>query len=110
MSPKPNPHEKKHETVVRRSSRKHDDESHGGAWKVAFADFSLALMCLFLVLWVMAARTQERARHNFHQIGFAPVSPEEPSTLEHLMLDYVDHLKSHLRQIFESSKQQAVRP
>ena len=50
LSPKPNPHEKKHETVVRRSSRKHDDESHGGAWKVAFADFSLALMCLFLVL------------------------------------------------------------
>jgi chemotaxis protein MotB len=60
LSPKPNPHEKKHETVVRRSSRKHDDESHGGAWKVAFADFSLALMCLFLVLWVMAARNQER--------------------------------------------------
>ena len=47
-----------------------------------------------------AARTRKRARHNFHQIGFAPVSPEEPSTLEHLMIDYVDHLKSHLRQIF----------
>ncbi len=46
------------------------------------------------------ARTQKRARHNFHQIGFAPISPEEPSTLEHLMIDYVDHLKSHLRQIF----------
>jgi len=60
LSPKPHPQEKKHETVVKRSSRKHDDEGHGGAWKVAFADFSLALMCLFLVLWVMAARNQER--------------------------------------------------
>lgn len=44
-------------------------------------------------------RTEKRARHNFQQIGFAPVSKDEPSTLEHLMLDYIDHLKSHLRQI-----------
>jgi chemotaxis protein MotB len=33
----------------------HDDE-HGGAWKVAFADFCMALMALFLVLWLIAAR------------------------------------------------------
>lgn len=44
-------------------------------------------------------RTAPRARHNFQRIGFAPVSPDEPSTLEHLMIDYIDHLKSHLRQI-----------
>ena len=44
-------------------------------------------------------RSAGRARHNFQQIGFAPVSPDEPSTLEHLMLDYIEHLKSHLRQI-----------
>lgn len=53
---------------------------------------------------VMAAapehlRTEKRVRHNFQQIGFAPVSADEPSTLEHLMIDYIDHLKSHLRQI-----------
>ena len=46
-----------------------------------------------------AKRAAVRARHNFQQIGFAPVSADEPSTLEHLMLDYIDHLKSHLRQI-----------
>jgi hypothetical protein len=38
--------------------------------------------------------------HNLHEIGFAPVSSAEPATLEHLMRDYVGHLKSHLRQIF----------
>src|SRR5687768_13181880 len=27
---------------------------HGGAWKVAFADFMTALMALFLVLWISA--------------------------------------------------------
>ena len=48
MLAKPKSHDKKTETVVKRSSRRHDDDAHGGAWKVAFADFSLALMCLFL--------------------------------------------------------------
>ncbi|MGL4605717.1 MAG: flagellar motor protein MotB [Iodobacter sp.] len=53
---KNNKHE---ETIIRRVSRKQDSEAHGGAWKVAFADFVLALMCLFLVLWVLSARDKE---------------------------------------------------
>ena len=28
---------------------------HGGAWKVAYADFVTALMALFIVLWLMNA-------------------------------------------------------
>src|SRR5579871_6476527 len=28
---------------------------HGGAWKVAYADFVTALMALFIVLWLMSA-------------------------------------------------------
>lgn len=52
--------DKHDESVVKRVSRKHDDEGHGGAWKVAFADFCMALMCLFLVLWVLAARNSEQ--------------------------------------------------
>jgi chemotaxis protein MotB len=54
------PQDKKHdEAVIKRSGRRHDDDGHGGAWKVAFADFCLALMALFLVLWLMAARQQQ---------------------------------------------------
>ncbi|WAC75546.1 OmpA family protein [Roseateles sp. SL47] len=49
-----------HQTVVKRVSRKQEDEAHGGAWKVAFADFCLALLCLFLVLWLLASRNSER--------------------------------------------------
>ena len=44
--------------VVRR--KKGHGEHHGSAWKVAFADFCLALLALFLVLWLLAAREQER--------------------------------------------------
>ncbi|MEG0044197.1 MAG: flagellar motor protein MotB, partial [Massilia sp.] len=35
---------------------------HGGAWKIAYADFVTAMMAFFLVLWLMAATTKpERA-------------------------------------------------
>src|SRR5215472_15873500 len=29
------------------------EQHHGGAWKVAYADFVTALMALFIVLWMM---------------------------------------------------------
>ena len=64
-------------------------------WK--FYNLHLAHVC-------RAAPERERLRarreHNLHEIGWAPVSREEPATLEHLMRDYVVHLKNHLRQIF----------
>jgi chemotaxis protein MotB len=44
------------ETIVKRGGGKHHDDEHGGAWKVAFADFCMALMALFLMLWLIAAR------------------------------------------------------
>ena len=28
-------------------------EHHGGAWKVAYADFVTAMMALFMVLWII---------------------------------------------------------
>jgi chemotaxis protein MotB len=40
--------------IVRRRSADHD-EGHGGAWKVAYADFVTAMMALFIVLWLLSA-------------------------------------------------------
>jgi chemotaxis protein MotB len=57
------PHDKHEQTIVKRGGGKHAHDDHGGAWKVAFADFCLALMCLFLVLWLMAARNTESLQH-----------------------------------------------
>lgn len=49
------------QAVIRRAHRKRGGEEHGSsAWKVAFADFCLALLALFLVLWLLSAREQER--------------------------------------------------
>src|SRR5690606_15841332 len=34
---------------------------HGGAWKVAYADFVTAMMALFMVMWLLAS-TDEKSR------------------------------------------------
>jgi chemotaxis protein MotB len=38
--------------IVRKRGGEHD-EAHGGAWKVAYADFVTAMMALFIVLWIV---------------------------------------------------------
>jgi chemotaxis protein MotB len=40
--------------IVKKKAAAHDDE-HGGAWKVAYADFVTAMMALFIVLWLLSA-------------------------------------------------------
>ena len=41
--------------IVIKRVKKGGHGSHGGAWKVAYADFVTAMMALFLVLWLMAS-------------------------------------------------------
>lgn len=41
--------------VVIKRPRKAAHGRHGGAWKVAYADFVTAMMALFIVLWLMGA-------------------------------------------------------
>jgi chemotaxis protein MotB len=40
--------------IIHKKAEHHDDE-HGGAWKVAYADFVTAMMALFIVLWLLSA-------------------------------------------------------
>lgn len=40
--------------MSKKHRKKKGDGHHGGAWKVAFADFMTAMMALFLVLWISA--------------------------------------------------------
>src|ERR1700752_4350302 len=39
--------------IIRKKQAGHGN--HGGAWKVAYADFVTALMALFIVLWLVAS-------------------------------------------------------
>lgn len=44
--------------IVRRHAD-HDEGHHGGAWKIAFADFMTAMMCFFLVMWLISAANEQ---------------------------------------------------
>ncbi|MGL4979474.1 MAG: flagellar motor protein MotB, partial [Plesiomonas sp.] len=39
-----------HTIIIKKVQHDDHDEGHGGAWKVAFADFAIAMMAFFMVL------------------------------------------------------------
>jgi len=45
---------------------------HGGAWKIAYADFVTAMMAFFLLLWLLNSVTQEQLEGISNY--FAPVT------------------------------------
>lgn len=47
------------EFIIVKRGGAHDDGHHGGAWKIAFADFMTAMMALFLVLWLVNAANEQ---------------------------------------------------
>ncbi|MBC7925813.1 MAG: OmpA family protein [Bryobacteraceae bacterium] len=44
--------------IIIKKKKKHGHAHHGGAWKVAYADFVTAMMALFIVLWLMNSTPQ----------------------------------------------------
>jgi chemotaxis protein MotB len=51
---------------------------HGGAWKVAYADFVTAMMAFFLLLWLLNVTTKEQK--NLISSYFAPTDPRISQT------------------------------
>ena len=52
--------EQKHqEIIIIKRGGEGEHGHHGGAWKIAFADFMTAMMALFLVLWLINAANEE---------------------------------------------------
>ena len=45
--------------IVRHAHGDHDEGHHGGVWKIAFADFMTAMMCFFLVMWLINAANEQ---------------------------------------------------
>ena len=39
-----------------------EGEAHGGAWKVAYADFVTAMMAFFLLMWLLNATTEDQRK------------------------------------------------
>ncbi len=51
--------EHRQEIIIVRRNHDHDEGHHGGVWKIAFADFMTAMMCFFLVMWLINAANEQ---------------------------------------------------
>ena len=46
--------------MIRRVAAPEEGGHHGGAWKVAYADFVTAMMAFFLLMWLLNATTEQQ--------------------------------------------------
>jgi len=61
--------------IVRRRVGDGEEGHHGGAWKIAYADFVTAMMAFFLVLWILNSTNKET--HTMVARYFNPVKMED---------------------------------
>ena len=47
------PGDKKSQIIIVKKIKKGGHGSHGGAWKIAYADFVTAMMAFFLLMWLL---------------------------------------------------------
>src|SRR5246127_1811653 len=50
----------KRPVIIVKKKKKGGHGHHGGAWKVAYADFVTAMMAFFLVMWLVTAVSKEQ--------------------------------------------------
>lgn len=60
-------------TVVRRTKKAGHDAHHGGAWKIAYADFVTAMMAFFLLMWLLGS-TSKYERQGIEDYFNTPLS------------------------------------
>ena len=48
--------------VVYRKRKGHGHAHHGGAWKIAYADFVTAMMAFFMLLWIIGATNEDQRK------------------------------------------------
>ena len=50
--------EKKLQPIIIKRVKKGGHAVHGGAWKIAYADFMTAMMAFFLLMWLLGSTAQ----------------------------------------------------
>jgi chemotaxis protein MotB len=63
--------------IVRKRVHGAHEGHHGGAWKVAYADFVTAMMAFFLLMWLVGATTEDQRKGIADYFAArVPISPE----------------------------------
>jgi chemotaxis protein MotB len=87
--------EEKKTVIVIKKVYEENAGGHHGAWKVAFADFMTAMMCFFLVMWLLNQSDEVKAQVASYFTGPSMLEHEFTSygaelTLEKMFLDLVN--------------------
>lgn len=48
--------------IVKKIIQEHHDAHHGGAWKIAYADFVTAMMAFFLLMWLLGMTDEQKRK------------------------------------------------
>ncbi len=67
--------------VIRKVKKAGHAAHHGGAWKVAYADFVTAMMAFFMLLWLLANPDKQRLRGLAEYFSPAPPNSSPSTTL-----------------------------
>jgi chemotaxis protein MotB len=95
--------------IIIRKKAAHHPAHHGGAWKVAYADFVTAMMALFIVLWLMASSDQVKKsiaayfldpKGQRHEVGSGGLTGSGKSM--YLSVNDMQQLKEKLARAFRS--------
>ena len=107
MSEGENHHHGKNEIIiVKRHGGGDHDGAHGGAWKIAYADFMTAMMAFFLVMWLVNAANEETKASVATYFNPIKLSDEKPT--EKGLKKPVDNAEGEEKQ--EKSKQKEEDP
>jgi chemotaxis protein MotB len=121
--------------IIIQRRKKHAHAHHGGAWKVAYADFVTAMMAFFLVMWLSAqdSRIRTAIAGYFQEPGLLPheqsnsiinsgqggidnagmpmAVPRKPSGMleaeQRALITAAEHIKQHMMQLgFDKLREQ----
>jgi chemotaxis protein MotB len=70
--------------IIIKRIKKSGGAHHGGAWKVAYADFVTAMMAFFLLLWLLNAVTEEQ-RQGIAQYFKPTIAPQNQQSQEAIL-------------------------
>ena len=81
--------------IIIKRPRRAADGHHGGAWKIAYADFVTAMMAFFLLLWLLASTTEEQRKGISDYFSALPVGTGAgEGVLQGKVIDTVEELSA----------------